>query len=153
MGKTIVPKSSKRSLELIIRDNPTMTGSQIVAEFEYDKHCYEMWQRENEAKLYELAADLEVNKFFKITYHCSNNLLTYLKITKTRVMDSAVYFEAIESKVSTSGNQIFVETQREVTHRRWDNYVTGVKESETCIDITEEQYEAFQLAVRELYRV
>ena len=60
-ARKIVPKHFTRSLEVIIRENPDMTGREILAEEKYDDACFALYNdRMNKTKL-DLIKDINTN--------------------------------------------------------------------------------------------
>jgi len=132
--------------------------AEAIAEAEYSKACYELWQENRLKKQRETVNYLNKQKYFKIAYIGNINLVTYLEITKAYLESGVVMFDGITSKMSNRSvvnepNGINIETQRIETYKRWDNFVTGSTELETVTELTKEQYESFLTAVNNLYNI
>lgn len=158
-NKPIVPKSSKRSLELILRENPNMTAKQILAEQKYDEDCYNMWAQQENAKQLETVEWLKSKRYFKIEYIDTTKLVIYLEITNAQVTIGQfgydVIFDAISSSMSNRSivkepDGINITTKQKETYQYWENYVTG---NEKVTVLTKEQYNTFHTTIDNLYNL
>lgn len=104
--RKLIPQDFTRSLEVIIRDNPKMTGEEILAEQVYDRACFELFQvNKNKAKL-DLIKDINTNGgFYKGKFGLEQHY--YYNITKAR-LEGQVVIADVEKIV------VFLGTERGV---------------------------------------
>ena len=152
MSKEIVPKDYKRSLEVIMRENPTMTGADLLAEQEYDLACYKLYQdKKNEANL-ELVDKLLKERYYRLQYKSSSKLTIFLSIESARLnSDSLVLISGTQSKMSCRGSSFNVDTNQPFTELYKSMFGYGDHCEVTAI--TEEHYYKFFQSVGELFNI
>ncbi len=60
-AKKIVPKHFTRSLEVIIRENPNLTGKEILAEEKYDDACFALYNANKDKDKLDFIKDINTN--------------------------------------------------------------------------------------------
>ena len=150
MKKELVPKDYKRSLEVIARENPTMTGAELLAEQEYDIACYQLYKDNKDAANLELIDKIIKERYYKIKYKSSSTLTLFLFIESARInSDSLVVISGVQSKISCHGSEFHVETGLPFTNIY--KSLIGSGEHVEVTAITEEHYNKFFQSVGELF--
>lgn len=152
MKKELVPQDYKRSLEVIARENPTMTGAELLAEQEYDLACYQLYIDNKNATNRELIDKILKERYYKFQYKSSSKLTLFLSIESARLnSDNLVVVSGVKSRISCKGSEFLVETGLPFT----DIYksLVGYGDNVEVTAITEEHYYKFFRSVGELFDI
>ena len=119
----IVPQDSKRSLELIMRENPNMTSAEIFLEQKHDEDCYNLWEaNKNKAKL-ELIKDINTNGgYYKGRFGYDQRF--YYNVTNVRLEGNSVMATVEQISVFLGDKRDVVaegEVRIEKTIKTWEN--------------------------------
>lgn len=89
-AKKIVPKEFTRSLEVIIRENPYLTGKEILAEEKHDEACFALYNaNRNKAKL-DFIKDINTNGgYYKGRFGSDQRF--YYNISNARLEKNRIY--------------------------------------------------------------
>lgn len=88
--KKITPKEYTRSIEVIIQENPNLTGKEILAEQEYDKACFELWKTNINKKQLDFIDDINTNGgYYKGRFGTDQRF--YYKITDAQLDGNRIY--------------------------------------------------------------
>jgi hypothetical protein len=152
MSKKIVPKKYQRSLEEIIRENPKMTGEELLAEQGYERACYKLYEDNKEASNLELIDKILKERYYKFKYKSSNGLTVFAYIESAKVNGaSLVVISGTKSVISCSGPSFNLETNQPFT-QLYKSMFSGGKHVEITA-ITEETYNKFFQSVGELFNI
>lgn len=154
--RIVVPKDSWKNIETLVREHPTMLASEIIAEYEYGKKCYEAWKQERDKDALALVKSLMRDKYFKIEYAGKMNLIYYIEVIKAWIEEGEVMCSIICSSLSNRSvvdapDGLNIETLQSKTYETWTRYVTGVSEIETVTILSKDQYDTFLSTVSALF--
>ena len=151
MSKEIVPKEYKRSLEVIMRENPMMTGAELLAEQEYDLACYQLYQDNKDASNLELIDKILKEKYYKVKYK-STGLTVFAYIESAKLNGaSRVVISGTKSRLYCNGASFNLETNESFIQLYKSMFPDGDIAEITAI--TEEHYNKFFQSVGELFNI
>ena len=127
MKRKVTPKDHTRSIELILRDNPNMTGKEILEEQKHDEACFALWKENRDKDKLDFIKDINTNGgFYKGRFGLDQRF--YYKVTNASLQGARVMAE-VETVVVFLGcergavkvGDINIE-KRKKTYEDLDNY-------------------------------
>ncbi len=101
--RKIVAQDYIRSLEMILRENPTMIAKDILVEQEYDKACVKLWETKRDKRQIELVKSINKILYYKGRFGIDQRF--YYKFSNAFLCDKGRVYCDVETIVVFLGEK------------------------------------------------